>query len=562
MSQISLAQFVGTQCLPRLAASAVYNDVRFAKRGARFLQGMCPFGSGETPPGSFIVDARTLRWSCLHHCRRAGQSVLAYLNGGDFPRPETGQISECLEKLFHLAGIPRTSIPEITPAAEHELAAQERVASLLETFLVLAQQRLEDAKPAVRRVISTLLTKAGFEADRLEDLGLGVVGELPEVRRELGEAGYSPQEIDASSLADDPRLVGRLIGPIRDRFGRLLSFWARDPRDRSPKFLFKGPWKDWSPLVGLDSAFAGDPSLSGVNNLIVFERLFDALVLQSLGWSSCVAIVGPASDMTAIRWQRLAELGVRRVTLVPDDSEPSRSHAWSAVGNALRASVSPEVQVLPPEVLRPHASGLALARAQGVPKLQALVAAESVHGFRYKALSILRRHQPASGWTEPRRHAAWKEAIEFYARCEPEYAPLLDAHFVPAIVAGLERTWETFEPTPGAAEVVANPLRLASQAEGTDRNAHHAPMFGCVKPPFRFVHGAHEVATLRPPISRPAMPLVADKNCKTRGPLERETSANHEHGSRGPMRVRSSVAGHEVQCVVHKCNTLECFCFD
>ncbi len=558
MSQMTLAQFIDTQCIPRLSASAVYQDVRFAKRGFQFLQGMCPFGSERTPPGSFVVDARTLRWSCLHHCGRAGQSVLAYLNGGHAPRPETGEIAQSIQKLAQLAGIPLASFPSITAEAEQELAARERVVSLLESFLALGRRRFAEAKPPVRRSLVAWLARSGLDAAGVAELGLGVAGELSETRRELEEAGFSPQEIDASSLADDPRLVGRLIGPIRDRHGCLLSIWARDPEDRAPKFLFKGPWRDFTPLAGLDAVFAGDPSASGVEHVIVFERLFDALVLNGLGWAACAAIVGPASDMTPVRWQQLAELGVRRVTLVPDDSEPSRQHAWTAVENASKASVSPEVWVLAPEALRPHSSGVALARARGVARLQSLVKAESVHGFRYKALMILRRHQPASGWTEPSRHAAWKEAIEFHASSPSQHAPMLDAHFVPAIEAGLQRTWETFEPLPSA-EMAAACLRITPRAEANDRDANHASTCGCGGA-FRFVHGSHDAAPLRPPISRPAVAPVAATTGKTGGPLARESSPHHV--PRAAIQIRPHFPKTEAICAVHHCDTLQCFCFD
>ncbi len=550
MLQTPIPQFIEMQCVPRLSASAVYKDVRFSKRSPRFLQGMCPFASGETPPGSFIVDARTLRWTCLNHCRRAGQSVLAYFNGGEFPRPATGQLAACLERLAQLAEVPLSNVPSITPEAERELAAQERVISLLEAFLVLARRRFENAKPPLRRSLLAWLGKHGFDAAAAEDSALGVVGDLAETRRELEELGYSPQEIDASSLTDDPRLVGRVVGPIRDHLGRLLSFWAHDVRGRPPKFLFKGPWRNWTPLVGLEAAFGVDPRSSGVKQLVVFERLFDVLLLQSLGWTLCAAVVGPASDMTAARWQRLAELGVRRVTLVPDDSEPSRSGAWTAVDNALQASASPDVWVLPPDALRPYPSGVALARGCGVAKLQSLVKAESVQGFRYQAMCILRKHRPASGWTEPCRHAAWKEAIEFYASCKPEHARLLDAHFVPTIEAGLQRSWETFEPLPGAAEVEDRPLHFASPAEAANQNTPAASVTQAGTPPFCFVHGSHDVASLRRPISTPAMPPGSAQ----------QTLGNPE--PHVPALVGANAAKRGTFCPVHQCDTLECFCFD
>jgi hypothetical protein len=215
------------------------------------------------------------------------------------------------------------------------------------------------------------------------------VVDLPAVHCGLEEAGYSDQEIDASSLTHDKRLAGRLIGPIRDRFGRILSFWARDPFDRPPKFLFKGPWREEVPLVGLDTALA--PAGTDARHpdiLLVFERLFDALALHGMGFTQAAAIAGPASDMAPARWERLAALGVRRVILVPDDSQSSRQNAVTAVENAFRADPAPAVWVLPPEAFRPHPTGLAMARARGLCEFQSLLQTRAVNGHHYRALPV------------------------------------------------------------------------------------------------------------------------------------------------------------------------------
>jgi hypothetical protein len=93
--------------------------------------------------------------------------------------------------------------------------------------------------------------------------------------------------------------------------------------------------------------------------------------------------------MTPARWERLADLGVRRVILIPDDSETSRRNVLTAVENAFRADPAPAVWVLSPEALSPYPTGVALARARGVAEFHSLVQAGAMVGYHYKALSML-----------------------------------------------------------------------------------------------------------------------------------------------------------------------------
>lgn len=562
MSQTALAQFIEAECVPRLSPAEVYRDVKFSNRRSSYFHGMCPLAHGKSPPGSFVVDARTLRWNCLQHCHRGGQSVLAYLNGGAFPIPGTGEVNAALERLSQIARIPRADLPPITPEAEQQLVAQDRVASLLETFLIQAHWRLHAAAAKIRQPALKLLSRQGLDDGRLDSLPLGLVGEISAARFELEEVGYSEQEIDASSLADDARLTGRLIGPIRDRFGRILSFWARDPNDRSPKFLFKGTWKDATPLVGLDTALAScGPDASGLENLIVLERLLDAVALHSLGFRQAAAIAGPASDMTPERWERLGDLGVRRVTLVPDDSESSRNNTRIAVENALGADSAPAVWVLSPEALRPFATGVAFIRARGVAEFRSLVQARAVHGYNYRALSILRRHESPSGWIDPCRHAAWKEAIEFYATSKPERFPQLDAYFVPAIETGLQRTWDTFQPLGGPPETTARTLQLASCLEPSEKAGtasvatEHSVSGGLFDP------SPSDQVVSRPAISRPAVTAHPHQDWD-----EAVELATSRYSARDPsttmLRGRAAKDAVHGHCGIHHCDTLVCFCFD
>ena len=351
----------------------------------------------------------------------------------------------------------------------------DRVVRLLETFFQQSRRALlsESQKADARQRAVAFLSAQGFDSRRIDRLPIGLFTDGPSVRQGLEEAGFSPQEIEASALAADQRLAGRLIGPIRDPRGNILSFWARHPNDRPPRLLFKGPWKEAAAVVGLEAAFqAAGPRRDRVDELVVVERLLDALLLQSHGFPNAAAVAGPAKDMTARRWERLAALGVRRVTLMPDREEAFGEDFLRAIENAYRVKPSPEVFVVPPGSWDNHSGAAEFLRARGLSPFRTVLQKDRVHAFSYKALAILGRHRPSTGWTEASRHAAWKAAIEVYATAAHDRTPDLDAHFVPTIVAGLGRSWDTFEPIDRQAVTAAPaatpaPSRLDGQANGS-----------------------------------------------------------------------------------------------
>jgi hypothetical protein len=405
------------------------------------------------------------------------------------------------------------------------------VNNLLETFAAETRRALssESQNPGARELAVAFLSGHGFDCRRMDQLPMGLFTDGPSVRKGLEEAGFSPQEIEASALVADERLAGRLIGPIRDPRGKILSFWARHPKDRPPRLLFKGPWKEAVALVGLEAAFeAAGPRRDRIEEIVVLERLLDALLLQSHGFPDAAAIAGPAKNMTERRWERLAALGVRRVTLVPDRDEAFGEDFLRAVENACRAKRAPELFVVPPESWDDRSGAAEFVRARGLSTFRTVLQKDRVHAFSFQALAILWRHRPSAGWTEASRHAAWKAAIELYATSARDRAADLDAHFVPTIVAGLRRSWDTFEPidrqiVPRAPAADAIPSRLDGRAAAG------------AKPPARASH------------------QIPDPDAAPQPPPE--TKAAQSNGS-------SSRTGLNGYCRHHGCDPSECFCFD
>jgi hypothetical protein len=202
--------------------------------------------------------------------------------------------------------------------------------------------------PELRAVCYNFLCSLGFDLQQLDSLPIGIFPNPQVMKEELLSAGFSGDEIIASGLANDPRVAGRLIGPIRDLTGQIINFWARHPEGLHPKYLFfRRGWQQEVPAFGLDVA------LSGLSDrqceLLLVEDLLDALLLQSAGLPQIAATLDFSRSLTAARWERLSVLGVKRATLVPSDEHDGLTHATSAREASLQGGPAPEVFVLLPE---------------------------------------------------------------------------------------------------------------------------------------------------------------------------------------------------------------------
>ena len=391
----TLSDFVDQEVLPRLAAGVVYRPARLEDTGGRFWRGVCPFHADDHSSCPIQVDTATLRWSCLDGCHKGGQSFLAFLNKGRFPRAGSGELREALALAADLASLPQDRIPDFSLADELHTAEAERVASLLETFFLQAHLALlaEPASPGpcLSNAARAWLVDQGFDPSSLGELPIGLYVDGRAVRQGLLAAGFAVEETEASALAADPRLAGRLLGPIRDRWGRIRSFWARRPQDRPSRFLFKGKWKEEVGLFGLDVAM--HPSAGGSTNLVVVEWLLDALLLQSIGLRSVAAIGGPPKELGVRRWERLWSLGVRRLILVLEHAARPPDDIAAALRSAFRVKHPAEVYVLLPKSLRGCGSLADLLRAQGLAAVQAILETEPVHGSSLASSSILGRRR-------------------------------------------------------------------------------------------------------------------------------------------------------------------------
>lgn len=355
---------------------------------------------------------------------------------------------------------PSSPSPSSATPGERGAARLPQVAELLEIYLAQAQHQLRHGparQPAVKQARAWLRRRQVAEGD-WHRLPLGVLPEAAVMEAVLGEAGFLPEEIAASKLLADPRLAGRLVGPIRDAQGRLVSFWARHPQGHSPRYLIKGPWREELAVAGLDVAL---PALGAEGDLLVVSDFAEAVLLQYHGFRPVAALGGPGTQMTARRWQRLAEQGVTRVTMALSGPHV-REELLAALDAAWAAERAPQVSVVLPEQFAEASSWSAWVDAHGVEAFGQMLQAVRMPAYRYCAQVLLEVYQAGSPWTDSTREAAWTAAHLFYGEhaggCRTQE---LDAHFVPCIVEALQRDWQS--PAPPC-EPIEPPLEAPAEA--------------------------------------------------------------------------------------------------
>jgi hypothetical protein len=243
-----------------------------------------------------------------------------------------------------------------------------------EVFLCTARRLLLEAEQdqEIAWHARSRLAAHGFGWSELAELPLGVITTRRRMFEDLRGAGRSAAEIRDSRLLSDPRLPGRIVGPICDPWGTIVSFWAREPDDRSPRHLFlTGQWRRIAPLVGLETALtaAAEDRLG----LVVVEDPLDALLLHSHGLMNVAAIAGRGSELSPRCWQRLAALEVSRVTLVLNNEPGALEELSAARENHRQVADAPELFFVLPERLAPWTSPGELVHARDMQAFRALL---------------------------------------------------------------------------------------------------------------------------------------------------------------------------------------------
>ena len=291
---------------------------RLTKAGRQW-KGCCPFHN-ERSPSFYVYDEHFHCFGCGAH-----GDAFAYVM-----RAEGASFMEAVERLAAEAGL---DVPKPTPEAR----AREQRAKDLHGVLEAAQgsfaRRLRTAEGAEALAY---LKGRGLSEETIARFGLGWSGAgRGALLAELKEEGVEARQMVEAGLMQDRgegRLTdlffNRVMFPIRDRRGRLVSFGGRILGDGQPKYV-NGPetplFSKRRNLYALDlareAAFRGAP-------LLVVEGYMDVIALHQGGFGGAVAPLGTA--LTAEQMAELWRVSAEPVLCFDGDAAGARAAAKAA----------------------------------------------------------------------------------------------------------------------------------------------------------------------------------------------------------------------------------------
>lgn len=315
-------------------------------RSGRNWKACCPF-HGEKTPSFYVYDDHFHCFGCGAH----GDAISFVM------RAEGASFTEAVERLAAEAGL---EVPKPSP----EAAARERRArdlyGVLDAAAAAFQRRLRlpEGAPAL-----DYLRRRGLTDDTIARFGLGWSGG----GRGVLAADLRPEGIEPAQLAEAglmrPREGGaggagaegytdlffnRIIFPIRDRRGRIISFGGRILGDGQPKYV-NGPetalFQKRRSLYGLD--LAKEAAFRGAA-VVAVEGYMDVIALHQAGFGGAVAPLGTA--LTPEQLEELWRLTPEPVLCFDGDAAGARAAARAA--EAALPLLSPErslrMATLPP----------------------------------------------------------------------------------------------------------------------------------------------------------------------------------------------------------------------
>src|SRR5436309_4275319 len=292
----------------------ISNYVTLKKAGHTY-KALCPFHSEKTP--SFVVFPGTGRWHCFG-CGEGGD-IFTFLM-----KVENLTFVEALRRLADRIGVVVTSARENVERKE----TNKRLFASNEAAAVYYHDVLLNSSNARR-----YLSGRGITDESLRRFLLGLAPDANEaMMRHLLDQSFTRDELLAAGLLYEPdngpirdRYHGRLMFPIRDGEGRIVSFGARGlASDAVPKYL-NGPQTDLfdkgSTLYGMPDAAT---AIRREQRAVVVEGYVDVVIAHQAGFQNVVATLG--TSITDRHLRQLARLAPQ-ICLALDGDEAGQHAA-------------------------------------------------------------------------------------------------------------------------------------------------------------------------------------------------------------------------------------------
>jgi DNA primase len=296
----------------------VGRKTRLARSG-RNWKACCPF-HGEKTPSFYVYDDHFHCFGCGAH----GDAITFVM------RAEGASFPEAVERLASEAGL---EVPKPSP----EAAARERQArdlfGVLEAAAHSFQRRLRLSEGAEGLAY---LKRRGLSEETIASFGLGWSGAgRGSLVADLKGEGITPEQLLEAGLLREREegppaelFFNRVMFPIRDRRGRVISFGGRMLGDGQPKYV-NGPetavFQKRRSLYALD--LAKEAAFRGAA-VVAVEGYMDVIALHQAGFGGAVAPLGTA--LTAEQMEELWRLSPEPVLCFDGDGAGARAAARAA----------------------------------------------------------------------------------------------------------------------------------------------------------------------------------------------------------------------------------------
>jgi DNA primase len=305
-------------------SALVSRRVKLARSGRQW-KGCCPF-HGEKSPSFYVYEDG-------YHCFGCG----AHGDAISFVMQTQGSgFMEAVQSLAAEAGL---DVPKPTPEAAEAERRRLDLHGVLDAACAAYRRRLRtpDGAGALAYLLGRGLTEATIEA-----FALGWSGEgRGALAAELAPQGVTPQQLLQAGLLREPDGGGpprelffnRVMFPIRDRTGRIISFGGRTLGDGQPKYV-NGPetelFSKRRTLYGLDRAREAVRPKPGTDaaEVVAVEGYMDVIALHQAGFGAAVAPLGTA--LTAEQMEALWRLSPAPVLCFDGDTAGTRAAARAA----------------------------------------------------------------------------------------------------------------------------------------------------------------------------------------------------------------------------------------
>lgn len=314
------------------------NGVALKKEGRLFV-GLCPFHTEKH--GSFTVYPETQSYTCFGGCNNAGGDVFTFAmkrHNWTFP--------EALEELARYAGITL----DTTPAAKEKADKRERLYALMDHAMKFYNKHLYDNDEALdylcgTRKLPDLLDQLGYAPDEWQRLYpyLQSCGYSDD---DMIEAGVCQRSKTSNKMYDFFR--NRIMVPIKDQKGRIVSFGGRALGDEKPKYL-NGPETDIFSKSKIVYGFDTTDGVFGAGMYVLVEGYMDVLQSRQNGIFDTVACMGVG--MSDEQLDLLCKNGTQRFVFCLDNDQTGNDalrrlvtkhiHRAAGKGVALYAMTAP-----------------------------------------------------------------------------------------------------------------------------------------------------------------------------------------------------------------------------